>query len=156
MATHLFVHAQKPKSRDLEVIKGSQVTKTFHFCYNSSTSNIQKSCNNKSLPCQPKEKISISCCKYYVHTPMGMSPLTSGIQQVPLDTCQMIMTTGSRYSQQVQPTLNPTSIWNSLDLTKGYVSLIGDYIDFVLVDISRSWTNTTMTRYNGRRRLERS
>ena len=42
------------------------------------------------------------------------------------------MTTGSRCPQQIQPTLNPTSIWNCLDLTKGHIGLIGVYIDFVV------------------------
>ena len=61
---------------------------------------------------------------------VSMSPPTGGTQQVPLDTCWMIMTIGSRCPGQVQPTLNPTSIWNCLDLTKGYIGLIGVYIDF--------------------------
>ena len=42
MATHLFVHAQNPKSHDLAAIKGKQMTKTSHFCHDSSTSNVQK------------------------------------------------------------------------------------------------------------------
>ena len=61
---------------------------------------------------------------------MDMSPLTGGTRQVPLDTCQMIIKIGSRCPRQVQPTLNLTSIWNCLDLTKGYIGLIGVYIDF--------------------------
>ena len=42
----------------------------------------------------------------------------------------MITIIGSRCPQQVQPTLNLTSIWNCLDLTKLYIGLIGVYIDF--------------------------
>ena len=84
----------------------------------------------------PKRRL-VQAAVSTMYTPLDMSPPTGGILQIPLDTCQMTTTTGSRCPQQVQPTLNLTNIWNCLDLTKGYIGLIGVYIDFVLLDISR-------------------
>ena len=60
------------------------------------------------------------------------------------DTCWMITTIGSRCPQQVQLTLNPTSIWNCLDLTKGYIGVHIDFCSFRYQQVLDKYYNSQM------------
>ena len=80
MATCLTVHAQKPKSHDLEAIKDCQVVKNLIFAM-TAVPKTSKYATGKLLQCMLTEESDTSCYKYFTHTygsEHTYAPLTGG------------------------------------------------------------------------------